>query len=221
MTSAGTCPASSGESVRRGGDETCHPDTDNEPRTTPASPHHRRSKCNSNEGDCLTPKGYAVQTLSLDGSSASVDVYDIHTDAGDDSGDHTARNANFAQLAAAIAKNSGDRAVIVMGDSNSRYTNAVDDFAGFVHTAGLTDPWIALHRGGVEPQANSTALKCADPVPADDTCETVDKILYKSGGGVKLSVSKWEYAAKDFLNSTGGLLSDHSPVQATFQWSLE
>lgn len=190
------------------------------PSHSSSSRSPRRSKCNLNEGDCLTPKGFTKQTIVLSPGAAEVDVYDLHTDAGDDSGDHTARHANLAQLTTYIQAHSANRAVIVLGDTNSRYTNAVDGLADFVHANGLTDPWIKLHRNGVEPAAGTTALACADESGKDNTCETVDKIFYRGSASLKLNVTDWRYAASDFSGQDGKLLSDHAPVLATFQWTV-
>ena len=51
-----------------------------------------------------------------------VDVYTLHTDAGDDSASYEARRDNMKQLANYINTYSNGNAVIVMGDTNSRYT---------------------------------------------------------------------------------------------------
>lgn len=134
------------------------------------------NKCYLNEGDCLTPKGFTFMTITFD-DGKEVDFYNLHADAGDQTGDGQARVSNLAQVAQAISDNSADRAVIVMGDTNCRYTRSMDKLSDFVATAGLTDPWVTLHRGGVAPAQGDDPILCADPIPADNTCETVDKIL--------------------------------------------
>src|SRR5690348_14568282 len=53
--------------------------------------------CNGFTGDyfdCLTPKGFTRTTLAL-GDGASLDVYDVHLDAGSSDGDRAARTAQL------------------------------------------------------------------------------------------------------------------------------
>lgn len=59
--------------------------------------------------------------VTLD-DGAAVDFYDLHTDAGVTSGDLQARRDNLQQLTEAISPNSANNAVVVMGDTNTRYT---------------------------------------------------------------------------------------------------
>lgn len=133
-------------------------------------------KCYINEGDCLTPKGFTSMTITFD-QGKQIDFYNLHADAGDKDGDGEARVSNLAQVAKAIADNSAGRAVIVMGDTNCRYTRAMDKLSDFITASGVADPWVTLHRGGVAPAQGADPLLCADPIPADNSCETVDKIL--------------------------------------------
>lgn len=69
-----------------------------------------------------------------------------------------ARRSNMIQLAELIQERSTGRAVIVIGDTNSRYTRAEDNFEEAVlETCGLTDPWVEFKYGGVAP-ADGEAL---------------------------------------------------------------
>ncbi|EEB93193.1 hypothetical protein MPER_08188, partial [Moniliophthora perniciosa FA553] len=54
------------------------------------------SKCNPNNGDCLTPKGFTFMRVRV-ADGVLVDFYNLHTDAGSDPGDRDARASNFAQ----------------------------------------------------------------------------------------------------------------------------
>ncbi|SOV07300.1 related to endonuclease/exonuclease/phosphatase family protein [Ustilago sp. UG-2017a] len=177
------------------------------------------SKCDLSEGDCLTPKGYTAVTLELP-SGAEVDVYNLHMDAGDHSGDSSARKSNFDQLAKAIADRSdpAGRAVIVMGDTNSRYTRPLDNLSQFLSQTKLIDTWVELVRDGKAPASTDPALLCADPIPTTTNCEVVDKVFYRNGKSVTLRPSDWQYLAEEFVDSSGKPLSDHAPISVNFTY---
>ncbi|RPA79613.1 hypothetical protein BJ508DRAFT_240542 [Ascobolus immersus RN42] len=177
--------------------------------------------CNANSGDCLTPKGYTFMRLRLD-EGVWVDVYNLHTDAGGDANDLKARASNIAQVVQAIATNSVGMPVIVMGDTNIRYTTAGDSIRALVQGAGLTDAWVKHIRNGVEPTQGTPALGCPFPFPSgtDQTCETVDKILYRSSPAISLTSTAFSNDHEVFLHpKTGVPLSDHYPLRANMVWS--
>lgn len=69
-------------------------------------------------------------------------------------------------------------AVLVFGDTNSRYTRAVDTgIRTLVSQEGMTDAWVKHARNGSPPAAGADALLCPDGVPTNISCETVDKVL--------------------------------------------
>jgi endonuclease/exonuclease/phosphatase family metal-dependent hydrolase len=175
------------------------------------------NSCQLDSGDCLTPKGFTFMRLRLD-EGAYVDVYNAHTNAGTNSGDLSSRADNLDQLTSYIASHSAGNAVIVMGDTNTRYTRVGDTISAFVRDNGLTDAWVKLQRGGVEPTAGSAPLVC-DPAAITDTCEVVDKILYRSSRLIALDATSFHNQHADFLDSSGAMLSDHDPVNVRFSWS--
>ncbi|KAJ8508868.1 hypothetical protein ON010_g18829 [Phytophthora cinnamomi] len=82
--------------------------------------------CSTFDGaDCLTPKGFTFLEIQL-ADGVTFDLYNLHTDAGVTDADEVARAANLAQLSEYITANSADNAVIVMGDTNTRYTRSDD-----------------------------------------------------------------------------------------------
>lgn len=177
-------------------------------------------KCNLNEGDCLTPKGYTVVTLQLP-TGGEVDVFNLHMDAGSDDGDSTARTSNFDQVAKAIADRSdtAGNAVIVMGDTNSRYTRPKDNLVSFLSQTKLTDTWVELIRNGQAPAPTDPALLCTDPIPTTPNCEVVDKVFYKSGKNVTLLPNNWRYLGEEFTDASGKPLSDHTPISVKFTYT--
>jgi endonuclease/exonuclease/phosphatase family metal-dependent hydrolase len=165
--------------------------------------------------DCLTPKGFSYARFSVGG--LVVDVYDVHTDAGSAAGDQMARADNLRQLATAINTRSAGHAVIVAGDFNARYTRPADNVPDLVDGAGLRDVWVELVRQGSRPTGN-VAVSCSDVDANDPACERIDKLLYRSGGGVELRPREYRVEGAKFVDANGSQLSDHRPVSAVFDF---
>ncbi|KAI1262630.1 Endonuclease/exonuclease/phosphatase [Xylariaceae sp. FL1019] len=171
--------------------------------------------CSLGSGDCLTPKGFTFMRLVLQDGVSTVDVYNLHTDAGTGSGDFKARRANVQEVADYIDAMSVGQPVLVFGDTNSRYARSGDMIQTFVTQNGLSDAWVELVLGGVAPTADSS---CGNPAESA-TCEVLDKIFYRSGASVSLTATSFSYEAADFLQADGNILSDHNPVLASFDWA--
>ena len=175
------------------------------------------NSCQLDSGDCLTPKGFTFMRVQLS-SGVYVDFYNAHTNAGTTDGDEASRADNLSQLTSFIATHSAGNAVVVMGDTNTRYTRTADTIASFAATNGLTDAWVKLERGGVAPAAGSDTLLC-DETAITDTCEVVDKVLYRSSKFVTLNATAYHNEHASFLDSSGLMLSDHDPISVKFSWS--
>lgn len=174
---------------------------------------------NTSGADCLTPKGFTlirVELASGSEGSAYVDVYNLHADAGTSDADLAARASNIRQLSAYINTWSAGNAVIVAGDTNTRYTRTRDNIRLLSEANGLIDPWVELIRGGEDPSQETI---CQNP-STTDYCETVDKIFYRSSPVLNLQATSWRYESNRFLQPNGAILSDHNPVAATFKWTL-
>jgi hypothetical protein len=176
----------------------------------------RWNSCEDNSGDCLTPKGFTFLRVTVT-DGVNVDLYNLHTDAGDSPGDVTARADNLKQLTEYIKSHSSGNAVVVMGDTNSRYTRTGDIISEFAADNGLTDAWIQLERNGNAPTAGSPALLCQGT--PSNSCEVVDKVLYRGGDGISLRATAYNNEHAKFLNSSGEMLSDHDAITATFSWT--
>ncbi|ADJ44167.1 hypothetical protein AMES_2345 [Amycolatopsis mediterranei S699] len=174
------------------------------------------TSCQVDSGDCLTPKGFTFMRVRL-AEGMYVDFYNAHTNAGTNDGDEASRASNLAQLTAFIKSHSAGNAVVVMGDTNTRYTRAADTIAGFASDNGLTDAWVKLVRGGVAPAPGSPALLC-EPVVTND-CEIVDKVLYRSSNLVSLDATFYNNEHAKFLDDSGKMLSDHDPITVRFTWT--
>ncbi|WP_105968866.1 jacalin-like lectin [Streptomyces geranii] len=178
-----------------------------------------RVKWNNCTGtNCLTPKGFSLARIRL-AEGVYVDVYNAHPNADDTAEAHAARRANISQLSAFIQANSAGNAVIVAGDTNTRYTRAGDNIRTLVADNGLTDAWVQLVKGGVQPTQGADALLCPTTAPTNN-CEVVDKIFYRGSKLVNLSATRYNNEWASFLDSAGGNLSDHFPHTVDFSWAL-
>ncbi len=175
------------------------------------------SSCNGT--DCLTPKGFTFKRVSV-ADGVYVDLYNLHPNAGVENADLAARRSNISQLSRYIAANSAGNAVIVMGDTNTRYTREADNIRELVTANGLTDAWVQLERGGQAPAAGSPALVC-DPAAITDSCEVVDKILYRGNRQVRLTARDYRNDNTAFLDAQGKPLSDHYPIATRFDWTAD
>lgn len=111
-----------------------------------------------------------------------------------------------------------------MGDTNSRYTRADDTGLRVLNSQnGLVDPWVELEKDGVYPTAGAEALLCENPSSVQ-TCETVDKVLYRGSDIVDLKADSFVYDGGRFTNTDpkymGDVLSDHNPILVNFTWSV-
>ena len=193
--------------------------------------HNEWGTCNGDfdqGNDCLTPKGYQFTRYELE-PGATVDVYNVHMDAGQTTADRNARNAQFTELESAINLISNNRAVIVLGDTNAKFTRVNDVVDSFVSNLGLTDAWAEVSNGGVIPGVGAD-IDAGCPPPrgsavgmavdaSGPTCELIDKVMFRSGGLVNLSALSYEVLL-DFVDMGGVELADHLPVTTVLQYEV-
>ncbi|MCW8377362.1 jacalin-like lectin [Streptomyces justiciae] len=178
-----------------------------------------RVKWNNCTGtNCLTPKGFSLARVRL-AEGVFVDLYNVHTNADDTDDALAARRANVEQLSDFIQANSAGNAVIVMGDTNTRYTRSGDNIRTLADENGLTDAWVQLVKGGVRPTQGAGALVCPTTAPTND-CEVVDKVLYRGSKLFSLTATRYNNEWAKFLDSAGGNLSDHFPHTVDFSYTL-
>ncbi len=179
----------------------------------------QRVKWNNCTGtNCLTPKGFSLARVRI-AEGVFVDLYNVHTNADSDDAALAARRANIEQLSDFIQANSSGNAVIVMGDTNTRYTRAGDNIRTLLSENGLKDPWVDLVKGGTAPAQGSDALLCDSAAPTND-CEVVDKVLYRGNDLVSLNATRYNNEWASFLRSDGKHLSDHFPHTVGFSYTL-
>ncbi|CUA77094.1 putative protein Mb0912 [Mycobacterium bovis AF2122/97] [Rhizoctonia solani] len=173
---------------------------------------------NASESDCLTPKGFTFMRVRID-EGVYIDMINLHTDAGTESGDEVARRSNIQQVAKFIDANSAGNAVIVFGDTNSRYTRSEDNIRLFTTQNGLTDAWVQAI-GGSPPAAGKDAVVCPNGIPPTINCEVVDKVLYRGSRIINLKSSGFFYDTSRFLSPEGSTLTDHNPIRVEFGYTL-
>ncbi|MGW6395593.1 jacalin-like lectin [Streptomyces sp. NPDC055103] len=169
--------------------------------------------------NCLTPKGFSLARVRL-AEGVFVDLYNVHTNADSTDDALAARRANIEQLSDFVQANSSGNAVIVMGDTNTRYTRAGDNIRTLLSENGLKDPWVDLVKGGTAPPQGGDPLLCDSAAPADG-CEVVDKVLYRGSALLSLDATRYHNEWASFLRSDGKHLSDHFPHTVGFSYALD
>jgi hypothetical protein len=165
--------------------------------------------------DCLTPKGFTMARTRLS-EGAYVDIYNLHAQAQTEGPDLKVRRKNLLQLLDYIEQNSAGNAIIVMGDTNTRYTRSDDNILEFLHH-GFTDLWVSRLRKGSIPAAGAAALTC-DPAVTSPDCEVVDKIMVRDNGFLGLQATDYRIET-NAVDYNGTDLSDHRGIVANWRYS--
>jgi hypothetical protein len=166
------------------------------------------------DADALTPKGFSMVRVRLQ-EGVYVDVYNLHAQAGTSSTDLTDSSSDVAQMLGYIESNSAGNAIMVIGDSNTRYTRAGQNMWEFLHH-GFTDVWIQDIRNGSVPLIGNPLL-CGAVATASPTCEVTDKVLFRNNGVLSLQASQY-VDRQDAVDGSGVQLSDHHPIEV--DWSF-
>ncbi len=165
--------------------------------------------------DELTPKGFVYTVIDV-GNGIYVDFYNLHADAYGGEGSRSARTAQFKQLAEFIKARSAenDRPVIVTGDFNNHIHAHEDDGALYktlYQECGLKDAWVEFHNNGNYFDMYSWHIS---GLPSWGNWDSVERFMYKSGGGVDIVVNDFRYV--EVCNENGKVISDHSSAECDF-----
>ncbi|MFD2597600.1 endonuclease/exonuclease/phosphatase family protein [Sphingobacterium corticis] len=171
-----------------------------------------------NGSDCLTPKGFAYMCVQI-AKDVFIDVYNMHATSHISKAALQARSNNMQQLAAYIKTHSEGNAVIVMGDFNAHYTFVGDNMHDFKKQTGLIDPWVDIFLKGKIPQPFADFM-IPHKLELTDEMESIDKILYRHGKGVRLSPGAYAIEDDLFSTETGDHLSDHLAISLKLDWEL-
>ena len=172
--------------------------------------------------DELTPKGFIYSVIELE-DGVYLDFYVIHADAYGDAGSVAARTDNFRQLAEHINARKTDRPVIVVGDFNAfLHTKRDGDDTGLtpymINGAGMKDAWVECHNGGDYDDFSYYTDKYGFGYNA--TCgvfDSIERAMYKNGGGVELEITKLTYDVVEYDGYTE--LSDHPALNLEFTYT--
>lgn len=170
-----------------------------------------------NDGaDELTPKGILYTVLDM-GNGIYVDFYNIHADAYDDAGSQAAREDNMKQLSQLINARKTDRPVIVTGDFNtSSHLNNGPGFDEYlIEACGLKDAWTELYNDGNYEDYEKWYATYGSVYWG--IWDSVEKFLYKDGGGVHVDAEAFEYV--NFTNANGASISDHRAASVNFTFT--
>lgn len=180
-----------------------------------------------NGADGMIDKGYRYYAATI-ADSVTVDVYILHMDADSDPKDIAARESQLTQLATAIKSSKNGNPILVMGDTNCRYTrenletlfidviNADDRFT-------IQDTWVEKIHNGTYPTHGADAMVAKDKGGTYDypEAEIVDKIFYINNTDSKVTLTANSHTvATDFTDSNGTALADHWPVVVEFGYTL-
>ena len=169
----------------------------------------------SDGSDALTPKGFTYTVIDV-GNGIYVDFYNLHADAYGGEGSIKARTSQYKQLAEFIKARSAenDRPVIVTGDFNN-YMHTHEDDGALYKTlyldCGLKDAWIEYHNNGDYFNLHKWHIS---GLPAWGNWDSVERFMYKSGGGVDIVVSDFRFV--EVCNDKGKSISDHSAAECDF-----
>lgn len=173
-------------------------------------------------------KGFRLYVVTLP-DGVEVDVYVTHMNTYSSSGtDHiNAQHAQLKQIAEYINNHRNGRPVVLMGDTNCRYTR--HDFQTYfwsVLNSDLTynDPWVDYQWAGVYPTYPSNSLMVSDATGTSDSdiiCantqqgEVVDKVIYVNDPNASVQIKANSYL-RDYDNFNG--LADHMPIVVEFSY---
>jgi len=166
--------------------------------------------------DCLTPKGFTRSRIEI-AHEVYIDFYNVHANASNYPAAAAARCKNIHQLSRYIKRHSKDNAVIVMGDMNARYCYKSDNIRELLSDNGLNDAWVALNKQGQFPKAIPD-LPVDNILGITDTCESIDKILFRNSEQIRLVPEYYQVPKAMFSDEEGRPLSDHHPVSLSFSW---
>lgn len=180
-----------------------------------------------NGADEMINKGFRMYTVTI-ADGIAVDVYVLHMDAGTaDEGDSDdlqngkdrniiAREAQLKQLADYIKANHNNRPVIILGDTNCRYTReqlktGFIDYINADSRLTINDPWVDLMWGGAYPTYDSDAMMTDANAYGMQKGEIVDKVFY-----INTTESNLKLKANSYLHDESVNVSEHKPVVVNF-----
>lgn len=188
---------------------------------------NKRNGITNDGADQLIAKGFRYYCVTV-GPGMEIDVYIHHMDAETTEKDNEAREIQMNQLVDMILNSDNKRPIIIMGDSNCRYTrdkieeimfgriNADERFT-------MHDPWIDYKRGKVFPKVGDESIMVPGKFDgtnheAFQTGEVVDKVWYIENKDAACSINALNYLQDtNFTWPDGSEISDHYPIVIDFE----
>lgn len=175
------------------------------------------------DGNQYVKKGFRHYDMTI-GDNMLMDVYVLHMDAGDAT---PTREAQWRQLAQAINQGSADRPVLIIGDTNSRWTreDIATNFKNIIANHSVGDTWVELCRGNVYPDTSMDDLTDQSDPANYANYEVVDKIIYlnpRNANTLQLAPlsfrieQDYTYGNVEGNNNTKAL-GDHRPLVVEFR----
>lgn len=171
----------------------------------------------SDGSDGLINKGYRTYTVTF-ATGVAIDVYVLHMDAGDGTGDIDARAQQLEILANAVITKAANnkRPAIVIGDTNCRYTRdqlktLFIDAINAESALTVKDAWVEKVYSGTYPEFGAESMMWYNAPYNNNTGEVVDKVFY-----VNTTASNLTLEANSYLHDTSFTVSDHYPVIVNF-----
>lgn len=172
------------------------------------------------EGDLLTPKGLLYSVIEI-ADGVYIDFYNIHADAFESVGSREARDSNYDQILTMIEENydKNNRPVIITGDFNHHFHSRPDypskmyDF--FCVRGGMKEAWIELCNDG---NYFDFAKYQESDLEFWGNWDSVEKFMYKDGGGVRVTPKEFNYTW--ILDENGESLSDHAAAECVFEFTI-
>ncbi|MBQ3150178.1 MAG: endonuclease/exonuclease/phosphatase family protein [Clostridia bacterium] len=175
--------------------------------------------------DELTPKGFlycAVEVMK----GVYIDVYDLHADAAEADDDVRVRIKQFNQLLSFIESNSKDRAVIVLGDTNTRIgweNSKLREL--FVEKHGFKDCWTECCLGGryQKDMVKLDEYQPFEPDGWDNKFDSLDKVMFRNGKAVSFEALTHDYVkyGTEEEKKVCAELSDHSAAVVTVRMTVD
>jgi endonuclease/exonuclease/phosphatase family metal-dependent hydrolase len=146
--------------------------------------------------DCLATKGWSFARTTL-APGVEVDVYNLHMEAGGCPEDIAIREQSAMDLAAALGDQSADRAVVMAGDFNLRFSDPED-----------IPPLETLLQAGLRDVCQEVG--CTDG--------NIDHVMIRDGADVRLESVRWWQATEFVDQRSGDPLSDHPAVAVELRY---
>ncbi len=152
-------------------------------------------------GDCLSLKGFTMSRVTF-ADGVEVDLYNLHAEAGSTPLDVQYSAEDYQQLAAFILAESAGRPILIGGDWNLHTEEDVDGavFDEFLAATGITDT--------------------CEVVDCGADADEIDKIGFRSGGGVTLTALDHRFERDVFVRDGDIPLSDHDALRVTIRWTV-